>query len=84
MGKGIALAAQPDFTDIVTADALSRCGGELLDFLEDAANGRWTPEEDAWLSELQAFCSPVSDMSQEPGRNEGAIAARLERIIPLF
>jgi len=45
---------------------------------------RWTPEEDARLSELHARNTPVSDMARELGRNEGAISARLERIIPPF
>ncbi|MFJ8026036.1 hypothetical protein [Streptomyces sp. NPDC096311] len=45
---------------------------------------RWTPEEDARLSELHACNTPVSDMARELGRNEGAITSRLERIISPF
>ncbi|MFG2557008.1 hypothetical protein [Streptomyces sp. NPDC048581] len=45
---------------------------------------RWTPEEDARLGELHARGLSVEQMAQELGRNEGAISARLGRILPPF
>ncbi|MFF5303458.1 hypothetical protein ACFY5F_29280 [Streptomyces sp. NPDC013161] len=45
---------------------------------------RWTPQEDARLGELHARSMPVGEMARELGRNEGAIRARLERILPPF
>ncbi|AOR29925.1 hypothetical protein BFF78_01480 [Streptomyces fodineus] len=45
---------------------------------------RWSPEEDERLARMHADEVPVAEMARELGRNEGAIASRLEKILPPF